>query len=86
MSTGTLATLLPSSPGYVGTFDYFAMQGIIAYGAAKEPAAAFTLLAHILMWLPLTVVGGLFLLAPRGRRALHDAQTLDASQLDSKTS
>ena len=86
MSTGTLATLLPSSPGYVGTFDYFAMRGIIAYGAAEDPAAAFTLLAHLMMWLPVTIVGGLFLLAPRGRRALHDAQTLEASQLDSETS
>ncbi len=37
LSTGTLATLLPSSPGYVGTFDYFAMLGLVAYGASRRP-------------------------------------------------
>ena len=58
-ATGTLATLLPSSPGYVGTFDYFAILGLTAYGATRTAAAAFALLVHFLLWLPPTVVGAL---------------------------
>lgn len=73
LSTGTLATLLPSSPGYVGTFDYFAMLGLTAYGASRAAAAAFALLVHLLLWLPITLVGSLFLLAPAPRRAAETA-------------
>ena len=38
LSAGTLATAIPSGPGYVGTFDYFAALGFAAYGAAPEIA------------------------------------------------
>ncbi len=69
LSTGALATLLPSSPGYVGTFDYFAILGITAYGASRAAAAAFALLVHFLLWLPPTVVGALCLMSLRGPRA-----------------
>jgi uncharacterized membrane protein YbhN (UPF0104 family) len=57
LGAATLATLLPSSPGYVGTFDYFAMLGLGAYGAGRAEAAAFALLAHVLLWLPVTLAG-----------------------------
>jgi hypothetical protein len=71
LATGTLATLLPSSPGYLGTFDYFAMLGLRAYGADPTAAAAFALLVHVLLWAPVTLVGALYLLAPRSRLALE---------------
>ncbi len=58
---GTLATLIPSTPGYVGTFDYFAAQAMQLGGNAPVAAAAFALLVHIILWLPPTVVGGLYL-------------------------
>jgi len=57
LAAATLATLLPSSPGYVGTFDYFASLGLIAYGAGRSAAAAFALLAHLILWLPVTLAG-----------------------------
>ena len=64
LSTGTLATLLPSSPGYVGTFDYFAMLGLVAYGAERATAAAFAVVVHVVLWLPITVVGIIYFLKP----------------------
>jgi len=67
LATGTLATLLPSSPGYVGTFDYFTMLGVTAYGAAPARAAAFALLVHLIIWLPVTIAGALCLVGARGR-------------------
>jgi uncharacterized membrane protein YbhN (UPF0104 family) len=57
MATGTLATLLPSAPGYIGTFDYFAMVGLVAHGAAAASAAAFAVTVHVVLWAPLTLAG-----------------------------
>jgi uncharacterized protein (TIRG00374 family) len=57
LGTGTLATLIPSSPGYVGTFDYFAAQGLEAYGAAPAASVVFALTVHAVLWVPLTTAG-----------------------------
>ncbi len=56
LAAGALATAIPSAPGYVGTFDYFAALGFAAYGAAPETAAALALTVHAL-WVPWTAVG-----------------------------
>lgn len=58
---GTLATLLPSTPGYVGTFDFFAIKAAQAMGNSAGAAAAFALLVHLVIWLPATIIGGLAL-------------------------
>lgn len=61
-ATGTLATLIPSSPGYVGTFHYFAMEGLHAFRVAPDLAGAFAITAHLLLWGTTTLVGfGFFL-------------------------
>jgi glycosyltransferase 2 family protein len=65
LSTGTLATLLPSSPGYVGTFDYFAATGLLVYGVARDQASAFAVILHLMLWVPLTVAGGVCFLRYR---------------------
>jgi uncharacterized protein (TIRG00374 family) len=64
LGAATLATLLPSSPGYVGTFDYFAALGLTAYGATPASATAFALVTHLILWLPVTAAGLIFLLVP----------------------
>ena len=74
LSAGALATSIPSAPGYIGTFDYFAAQGLMAYQAAPEVAAALALTVHAL-WIPLTVAGLLCLLpgaAPASAPARQD--------------
>jgi uncharacterized membrane protein YbhN (UPF0104 family) len=65
LGAATLATLLPSSPGYVGTFDYFATLGLTAYGALPSTAAAFAFLTHLMLWIPVTVAGFLTMLVHR---------------------
>jgi hypothetical protein len=74
--TGTLATLIPSAPGYVGTYDYFVLRGLAAHGAEGAAAVAFALVVHLVIWLPVTALG-LALLAvsrsPSARNALDDA-------------
>jgi hypothetical protein len=59
---GTLATLIPSTPGYVGTFDFFTMQAMARLGNVPGAATAYALLVHALLWLPPTLVGGVYLL------------------------
>jgi glycosyltransferase 2 family protein len=61
----TLATLIPSTPGYVGTFDYFAILGMTLTQNDAVPAAAFAFIAHLLIWLPPTLIGGVWLLIAR---------------------
>jgi uncharacterized protein (TIRG00374 family) len=68
LPVGTLATLIPSTPGYVGTFDYFVAQALMLLGNAPPAATAFALLVHALLWLPPTVVGGIYLLLRSGAR------------------
>ena len=62
LPVGTLATLIPSTPGYAGTFDYFTMQAMRAAGNPAAAAAAYAFLIHALLWLPVSLAGGLYLL------------------------
>jgi glycosyltransferase 2 family protein len=79
MATGTLSTLIPSSPGYVGTFDYFTLTAFAAYGVPEADAAAIAFTVHAVLWLPLTVLG-LGWLALRGRGLLARAAAARAEQ------
>lgn len=58
---GTLSTTIPSTPGYVGTFDFFTSQAMITLGNSIPAAAAYALLVHIILWLPPTLIGGIYL-------------------------
>jgi uncharacterized protein (TIRG00374 family) len=70
LATGSLSTLIPSSPGYVGTFDFFTVSGLTAYGASQSLATAVAFTVHALLWLPLTAIGVIYLQMPlmKGRR------------------
>ena len=57
-----LATTLPSSPGYVGTFDAPGIAVLAAYNVPKAVATGYTLVLHVALWLPITVLGALFML------------------------
>jgi len=61
LPVGTLATLIPSTPGYVGTFDYFVIQSMHSLGNNLAGSAAFAFIVHALLWFPPTIVGGLYL-------------------------
>jgi len=66
----TLSTLVPSTPGYVGTFDYFASQAMQILGNTPNASAVYAIVVHLLLWLPPTLVGAIYLLiAPPDRLA-----------------
>ncbi len=52
-----LATTLPSAPGYVGTFDTPGIAVLEMYGVEAAVAAAYTLVLHAALWLPITLLG-----------------------------
>lgn len=56
-----LATTIPAGPGYVGTFDLPGIAVLKAYGVAHGIATGYTLVLHIALWVPVTVVGAWFL-------------------------
>ena len=58
MPVGTLSTMLPSTPGYIGTFHYFVMQAAEALGNPEVAAAAFAFLVHLALFIPATLWGG----------------------------
>jgi uncharacterized protein (TIRG00374 family) len=52
-----LATTLPSAPGYIGTFDGPGIEVLKVFGVNPTVAAAYTLVLHAALWLPITVLG-----------------------------
>jgi uncharacterized membrane protein YbhN (UPF0104 family) len=57
-----LATTLPSSPGYVGTFDEPGVEILRVFGVPVNTAAAYTLVLHAALWLPITLLGFYYML------------------------
>jgi uncharacterized protein (TIRG00374 family) len=52
-----LATTIPSSPGYVGTFDAPGIEILTLWGVPRNIAAGYTLVLHAALWFPITVLG-----------------------------
>ncbi|WP_434130433.1 lysylphosphatidylglycerol synthase transmembrane domain-containing protein [Methylocaldum sp. GT1BB] len=63
MAVSTLSTLVPSSPGYVGTFHLAAFSAATFLGGSSTQAASFAVLAHFALWLPTTLAGAIAILA-----------------------
>jgi len=56
-----LATTIPSAPGYIGTFDAPGIAVLSAYGVERSTAAGYTLVLHVALWLPITLLGAYYL-------------------------
>lgn len=56
-----LATTIPSAPGYIGTFDAPGIAVLTAYGVDQSIAAGYTLVLHVALWLPITLLGAYYL-------------------------
>lgn len=49
--------LLPSSPGSIGPYHYFASQAMIVFGVAAPTALAYATLVHLAFYIPVTLWG-----------------------------
>ena len=77
---GNLATLVPSGPGYVGTFEagvLLAVNG--ALGVPGGPAPSHAVLLHVILWLPGTVWGAIewWRISLLGRRQISMSEAID---------
>jgi hypothetical protein len=63
----------------VGTFDAPGIAVLAAYGVERAMAAAYTLVLHVALWLPITALGAYYL-AREGIRWGRDAEELRAEE------
>lgn len=73
-----LATTIPSAPGYIGTFDAPGIAVLTAYGVEHSVAAGYTLVLHVALWLPITLLGAYYL----ARQGIHWSDSLRAETTD----
>ncbi len=68
-----LATALPSAPGYIGAFEAPGVAVLRAFGISPDIALAYTLLLHLVLWLPITLLGLVLFLREGLRGIVHPA-------------
>jgi len=56
----TVSIVVPSSPGYVGTYHYLCQVALGMFGVPPGPALSFAIAVHAINFLPVFVVGLLF--------------------------
>ncbi len=61
MSVIALGISVPSSPGYIGVYEYFGILACSVLGVAKSTALSFILLTHAIQFLLMTIIGTSFL-------------------------
>jgi uncharacterized protein (TIRG00374 family) len=52
-----LGILIPSSPGYVGTYQFICVTGLALFDVSRSTALGFSLVFHALWYVPLTALG-----------------------------
>jgi len=61
-------TMVPSSPGYIGTFEFFGVSALALLGIGGGPALSFVIVLHALVLLVPALIGSLCLLLWKGPR------------------
>ncbi len=56
-----LATTIPAGPGHIGTFDAPGIAVLTAAGVAQSIATAYTVVLHVALWFPITLLGAWYL-------------------------
>jgi hypothetical protein len=53
----TLSVVIPSTPGYVGTFHYLCQVSLVMFGVSASAALSFAVIAHLVGVVPVAVAG-----------------------------
>lgn len=56
-AVANLGTLIPSSPGYVGVFDFIGRSVLAQFGVPETAALAYVLVVHAVLVVPVTLLG-----------------------------
>lgn len=65
-SVVNLGVAIPSSPGFIGTYQWLAVSALALFAVPTDQALAFSILMHAVWYVPTLIVGGLLLV----RRAM----------------
>jgi uncharacterized membrane protein YbhN (UPF0104 family) len=57
MSVTNLGILVPSSPGFIGSFHFFCAQALMSQGVPDATAMGYALLVHLAFFIPVTLWG-----------------------------
>ncbi len=57
MAIVNLGIMIPSSPGYIGPFEFFGVGTLLLFGVDKSLALPCVLMIHTMVWLPITLWG-----------------------------
>lgn len=64
-----LAAIVPSSPGYIGTFHASVLAILLLAGIGRNSAAAYAVAVHALLWVTVTIAGAIAWLSLRVKTA-----------------
>jgi uncharacterized protein (TIRG00374 family) len=53
----TISVVIPSTPGYVGTFHYLCQLALVMFGVSVSEALSFAVIAHLVGIAPVAIVG-----------------------------
>jgi uncharacterized protein (TIRG00374 family) len=56
----TISILVPSSPGYVGTYHWLCMISLSLFAVPKSPALGYAIVIHAVNFIPVAIVGVAF--------------------------
>ena len=60
-AVANLATLIPSSPGYIGPFEAGVLLALVgAVGMQRELALSYAIVVHAALYVPITLLGLLY--------------------------
>ncbi len=57
----TFGIMIPSAPAFIGTIQYLSVAGLSLFGVSKPVALGFSVVYHLCAFLPVTIVGFIFL-------------------------
>lgn len=61
LAVQSFGVMIPSSPGFIGTFHAASILAMTAYGVGREVALSASIVMHLLFFIPVTVVGLIYL-------------------------
>ncbi|MFQ5604196.1 MAG: lysylphosphatidylglycerol synthase transmembrane domain-containing protein [bacterium] len=53
----SIGIMIPSSPGFVGTYHWFCMKGLALFGVPESEALSFAVISHAMNTIPFTLIG-----------------------------
>ncbi len=77
-----LGAAIPSSPGFVGTFQWLGVEALGALDVPREEALAFSIVMHATWYVPTTLFGAYVLLARTDWSAFRRRSESDAIGMD----